>query len=203
MSAQTVNIPQGGAGFDDALQDALRQCLLLSDYDQATARWYQMTRMLRKAGCPQEVIDRYEDKLLEYFEQKQHAEDAPYGQVIKGNVGTLNIYQGKREVPMRKTITTQQIATAYKQCLSYTWGKSSLASIFRVCVQYYGLADNRSQFERDMSKAGVECPSGTLNSAFQANAYLPYPIEQWPEKGAKERVMILVDAFCKAVEGTE
>ena len=40
MSAQTVNIPQGGAGFDDTLQDALRQCLLLSDYDQATARWY-------------------------------------------------------------------------------------------------------------------------------------------------------------------
>ena len=61
-----------------------------------------MTRMLRKAGYPQELIDRYEDKLLEYFEQKQHAEDAPYGQVIKGNVGTLNIYQGKRKAPHRQ-----------------------------------------------------------------------------------------------------
>ena len=203
MSAHTPDIPRGGAGFDDALQDALRQCLLLSDYVRATAQWYQMTRMLRKAGCPQELIDKYGDMLLEYFEQKQHAEDTQYGQIIKGNVTTLNIYQCAREVPLRKTITTKQIVTAIEQCRQYIWGNSSLATIFRVCVQYYKLADNRSQFERNMNNAGVECPPGTLDSAFQANAYLAYPIEEWPEKGAKERVMKLVDAFCRAIEGKE
>ena len=203
MSAQNVNIQHDSAGFEDALKDALRQCLLLPDYDQAAARWLQITRTLRKAGCPYELIEKYEDQLLSYFEQKTHASDQLYGQVVNAGSGVINIFNGKREKGPRKAITTEQVVAAIKQCREYTWGKSSLATIFRVCVQYYKLADNRSQFERNMNNAGVECPPGTLDSAFQANAYLAYPIEEWPEKGAKERVMKLVEAFCRAIEGKE
>ena len=201
MSAQTVNIPNGGAGFDDALQDALRQCLLLPDYDQAAARWLQMTRLLRKLGCPQDLYEKYEDMLLDYFEQKRHADDHPYQQMINSNGGTINIYTGKREVPIKKTITTEQIVDAIHQCQSYMWGNSSLATIFCICREYYGLVDNMSQFEREMQRFDIECPTGTIDGTIRKNPYMRYPIEKWAEKGAKERVMKLVEAFRKIVEG--
>ena len=200
MSAQNVNIQHDSAGFEDALKDALRQCLLLPDYDQAAARWLQITRTLRKAGCPYELIEKYEDQLLSYFEQKTHASDQLYGQVVNAGSGVINIFNGKREKGPRKAITTEQVVAAIKQCREYRWGKSSLATIFRVCVQYYGLPDNMSLFEREMTRYGVECPAGTIDSTIRNNSYMHYPIEQWPEKGAMARVMKLVEEFCKTVD---
>ena len=161
----------------------------------------QMTRILRKAGCPLELIEMYEDKLLEYFEQKQHNNDNSYQQMISSNGGTINIYTGKRDIPLKKAITIEQIVDAIRQCSQYMWGNSALATIFCICQKNYGLPDNMSQFERDLRRFDINCPPGTIDSTIRKNPYMRYPIDMWKEKGAKERVSKLVDAFCEIVEG--
>ena len=130
---------------------------------------------LRKAGCPYELIEKYEDLLLEYFEQKQHKGDELYERVVS-NGGVVNIYKGPQEQKPKKPITTEQIVAGIGQCGQYMWGYSSLAVIYCVCT-------------------------GTIDSTIRKNAYLRYPIDQWEEKGAKERVMKLVGAFRQAVDG--
>lgn len=201
MSAQNVNMQHDSAGYDDAVKDALRQCLLLPDYHQAAALWMQMTRILRKAGCPQELIQKYEDQLVAYFEQKQHMDDPQYGQVVNAGGGVINIFHGQQEQKPKKPITTEQIVAGIGQCGQYMWGYSSLAVIYSVCTQCYSLPENMSHFEKEMNRYDVKCPAGTIDSTIRKNAYLRYPIDQWEEKGAKERVMKLVGAFRQAVDG--
>ena len=200
MSAQNVNIQHSSAGFDDALQCVLRQCCLLPDYNQAAALCMQTMLPLRKAGCPYELIEKYEDLLLEYFEQKQHKGDELYERVVS-NGGVVNIYKGPQEQKPKKPITTEQIVAGIGQCGQYMWGYSSLAVIYCVCTKCYSLPENRSHFEKEMNRYDVKCPAGTIDSTIRKNAYLRYPIDQWEEKGAKERVMKLVGAFRQAVDG--
>ena len=150
--------------------------------------------------CPYELIEKYEDLLLEYFEQKQHKGDELYERVVS-NGGVVNIYKGPQEQKPKKPITTEQIIGAIGKCSAYLWGYSSLAVIYCVCTKCYSLPENMSHFEKEMNRYDVKCPAGTIDSTIRKNAYLRYPIDQWEEKGAKERVMKLVGAFRQAVDG--
>ena len=82
---------QGEVGiYEKALGDALRQCKLLKDFDQAMARWGMLSRMARKMGAPAEMVEHHEDMLVEYFEQKNDSKMQMIGDIIMDNHGTLN-----------------------------------------------------------------------------------------------------------------
>lgn len=81
----------GEAGiYENALGDALRQCKLQKDFDMAMARWGMLRRMARKMGAPAELVEHYEDMLVEYFEQKNDSKIQTIGDIIMDNHGTLN-----------------------------------------------------------------------------------------------------------------
>lgn len=79
-----------GTVYDNALNDALRQCQLLSDFDQAMARWMMASRMARKMGAPVDLIHSYEDKLLNHYEQRSQQVGSNISQLIVDNHGTIN-----------------------------------------------------------------------------------------------------------------
>jgi len=76
--------------YESALGDALRQCLLQKDIDLAMARWVMFARMARKMGAPAELIERYEDQLIESFEKKTVPQLQMVGDIIMDNHGTFN-----------------------------------------------------------------------------------------------------------------
>ena len=76
--------------YEKALGDALRQCKLLKDFEQAMARWGMLSRMARKMGAPAELVEHHEDMLVEYFEQKNDSKMQMIGDIIMDNHGTLN-----------------------------------------------------------------------------------------------------------------
>lgn len=201
MNAQVTDITNGG-GVEIALHEVLRQCCLLPEYDQAAALWMKATRPLRVVGlCTLELFNQFETKLLETFERRLQQQQQACGQVVTTDGGTVNIYNGRQEQAVKTFPDMSRIVEAIKRCQQYMWGDSSLAVIFCVCQQYYGVANNKSQFERDLVRHNVVCPQGTISKAFSNNPYMSYPIEQWPQHDAKERVMKLVAAFRQEVEG--
>jgi hypothetical protein len=77
----------------------------------------------------------------------------------------------------------------------YFWGDSSLTVIFCTCRDYYGYADNMSQFERDF-----HCQEGLLSNTIRNNPYMRLPVDRWAQNGAKQRVLQLLEAYKNAVE---
>ena len=63
-----------------------------------------------------------------------------------------------------------------------------------------------SQFERELANLSYLvnpkylCSEGTISNTLKANPYMKLPVDKWEANGAKERALILRDAFVKAVE---
>ncbi len=56
--------------FCDVLDDALRQCQLLGDYEKASSRWLMVERMAIKMGVPPGIVLAYGERLISHFEQQ-------------------------------------------------------------------------------------------------------------------------------------
>ena len=85
------NTGQGGTdSFDKALEDAFRQCKLQKDLDTALVRWSMVARMARKMGAPADLVEKYEDRLIDHYanvaasdnSDKNNLFNAPVGQLI-------------------------------------------------------------------------------------------------------------------------
>ena len=87
------------------------------------------------------------------------------------------------------------MVTCVERVREYLWGDSALAVIFCVCRDCYGYANNMSQFERDFS-----CHDGLLSNTFRSNPYMRLNISKWEQKGVKQRVLRLMEAYRNAVE---
>lgn len=73
--------------FEDALEDALCQCLLMPDFIQATSRWFMASRLAQMMGAPDDMVRKYGNKLVAYFNQRNNQS---VGQLILDNHGTIN-----------------------------------------------------------------------------------------------------------------
>ena len=93
-------------------------------------------------------------------------------------------------------LTTELLLACVAQVREYFWSESSMAVIFCICRDCYGYANNMSQFEREF-----DCQEGLLSNTFRNNPYMRLPVGKWKQNGVKERVLKLVDAYKKAVEG--
>ena len=98
------------------------------------------------------------------------------------------IRKSRYEVPM--------LVECVEEVRGMFWADSSMAVIFCVCRDCYDYANNMSQFERDF-----QCKEGLLSNTFSDNPYMRKNINDWEKNGAKRRVLKLVEAYKKAVEG--
>lgn len=122
--------------------------------------------------------------------------------VINGNMnkngtdtyGTNNTHQ-------RREATAEEVARSAKACTDMMWGPAATAVLFSACRDVYNWADNASRFERLMQKSGVDCPTGTISNAMRNNPYMKAHVDYWGTMGAPQRVMKLLTAFEKQVDG--
>ena len=67
---------QGGSRSDDmmalALEDSLRQCMLMGDFDKALSRWFSMERMALMMGASPNLVLEYGTRLIEHFEKAKN-----------------------------------------------------------------------------------------------------------------------------------
>ena len=112
------------------------------------------------------------------------------------HVTIVNDRQRKENKENEPTLTTELLLACVAQVREYFWSESSMAVIFCVCRDCYGYANNMSQFEREF-----DCQEGLLSNTFRNNPYMRLPVGKWKQNGVKERVLKLVDAYKKAVEG--
>ena len=54
--------------YEAALNDALRECQLMKDYEKASSRWSMVSRMALKMGAPVELVLDYGDRLMAHYE---------------------------------------------------------------------------------------------------------------------------------------
>ena len=93
--------------------------------------------------------------------------------------------------------TMEEALDAYRDCRSFTWGASSIATLFCVCRDFYGFDVNMSDFERRAIKAGEDIKPGTIASAMRYNPYMKTHVKNWEKQHAMERVMVLVKELRK------
>ena len=94
-----------------------------------------------------------------------------------------------------KTADVSMLTACVDSVREYFWRDSALAVIFCMCRDYYGYADNMSQFERDF-----HCQEGLLSNTFRNNPYMRLHVDKWAQNGAKQRVLRLVEAYQNVVE---
>ena len=98
------------------------------------------------------------------------------------------------------------MSRAISEVQPFFWGISSYAVLFCVCRDCFDYPDNMSQFERELASLSYQespkflCSEGTISNTLKANPYMKLPVDKWEANGAKERALILRDAFVKAVE---
>jgi hypothetical protein len=84
------NTGQGGMNFfDTALGDALRQCKLQKDLDTALVRWSMASRMARKMGAPADLVEKYEDRLIDHYANVAASDNSNKNNLFNGPVGQL------------------------------------------------------------------------------------------------------------------
>ena len=123
--------------------------------------------------------------------------------VINGNMnrsGTEH-YSNKAEEESRDDMPSQeQFVKAVGRVQQLFWATSAIATIFCVCRDRYGVKVSASEFERQMNKANINCPEGTIKNAMKNNPYMKLPISKWAMNGAQERVMFLIKKFEEAID---
>ncbi len=92
-------------------------------------------------------------------------------------------------------LTAALLAKAIAACKALMWGNAAYAVPFCVCRDVYHAEDNAANFERLLAEGGTVIPEGTINTAMNRNPWMKFHIDKWQEKGAKNRVLKLRDAF--------
>lgn len=118
----------------------------------------------------------------------------------EGQVNTYNENSREKEESRDETPSQEQFVRAVGKVKALFWGTSSIATIFCVCRDRYGAKVSASEFERQMNKANINCPEGTIRNTMRNNPYMKLPINKWANNGAQERVMVLIDKFVEAIE---
>ena len=119
------------------------------------------------------------------------------GQLIIENTGSITYNDHRspaREADAAKGVSKEAMGRAIRAVQGLFWGQSSYAVVFCVCRDYYGYPDNMSLFEREF-----DCAPGTISGTFRNNDYMKLPVSRWRDNGAKERVLVLAEAYQKAV----
>lgn len=81
--------PSQESPYEAALSDAMRQCKLKPDYDSAMALWGVISRTILKMGAPVDMVLRYGDSLIEYYEEKEEKRDKRSLDFIFDNHGNI------------------------------------------------------------------------------------------------------------------
>jgi len=79
--------------FVEVLDDALRQCLVLDDFEKASSRWMMAERMALKMGAPASLVIEYGSRLLAHFERRKETADPARSlieQLVLDNHGNIN-----------------------------------------------------------------------------------------------------------------
>lgn len=116
--------------------------------------------------------------------------------------GAKVVYQERAAAaPMGAELDRGGLARAMKAVQCHMWAASAYAVLFCECRDHWGYPNNMAQFERDVESIVEEqsldyhCKAGTLSDAFRHNPYLEKSVERWPECGAKERSLLLLQKF--------
>lgn len=120
--------------------------------------------------------------------------------VINGNMVKSGPDQFQNTSSEKKSINSEQVVSALKQCGAYIWGNAAYSIAFCVCRDVYHMGDNASQYERMLAERGIVIPAGTINTAMSRNQWLKYHVDNWEENGASDRALKLRDAFKEQVE---
>lgn len=120
--------------------------------------------------------------------------------VINGNMVKSGPDQFQNTSSEKKSISSEQVVSALKQCGAYIWGNAAYSIAFCVCRDLYHMGDNASQYERMLAERGIVIPAGTINTAMSRNQWLKYHVNNWEENGASDRALKLRDAFKEQVE---
>lgn len=112
------------------------------------------------------------------------------------------------EVPSLWERTGGEVAfvRAVEAVQSFFWAQSSWAVVYCVCRDYMGIPSNVSDFERrvqalSFSKTNVmECRNRTIQKTLENNDYMGYPVNTWPKRGAKERVLLLAEKLLEELK---
>ena len=127
---------------------------------------------------------------------------------IMDNHGTMNVHahEDSSKKENKQDIAPDVLSRAISEVQPFFWGISSYAVLFCVCRDCFNYPDNMSQFERELANLSYLvnpkylCSEGTISNTLKANPYMKLPVDKWEANGAKERALILRDAFVKAVE---
>ena len=124
-----------------------------------------------------------------------------YGDVIEagGVKNVTNNYYGETTAkPSDEMPSDELLAKAIEGCQAYFWANSSYAVLFCLLRDEYGMADNMSQFEREVEqlpyvgKRSYTCPKGTIVNAFSNNPIYKQPVGKWKDK-ASIRILKLLE----------
>ena len=119
--------------------------------------------------------------------------------VINGNMtnsGPENDYS--EDLGNAPLVSFETVKKAYNKCKEYVWSPAAIATVFCVCRDIYGWADNASSFERLMG-----CAVGTISNTIRNNPYMRLHVCKWESNGAKQRVLVLMEEFRKRVDEEE
>lgn len=179
--ASSASDRNGVLSYDDALQDAIRQCLLIGDYDRAVSRWFTVSRLARMMGVPDRVVQKYENELLALLSKGSH---------IDGLLPHTSATDAA-------AVAADRLTRAVEACASNFWGNSSWAVVFCICRDCCGYQGTMADFERLVATLPLrrpqfyECPAGTIQKTLSNNPYMQQPVTKWQQLGAKERVLLL------------
>ena len=167
-----------GLPYEDAIKRAVRECKLLKDYEHARLVWTIVSDMVQRLGAPYELVRKYQEELIAYFENRNNQPSADLMELLT-HAATLG---------------------------SYFWGKSSWAVIYRACRDKLGYGNlTVSDFEKYVmrlsKKQTIPFPvkKGSVQKAIENNSFLTKHVDEWEKEGVKERAIKLRDQFLQAV----
>lgn len=111
-----------------------------------------------------------------------------------------NVSTSKSANKSERRVDSESLSRALKRCKAFIWGNAAYGIIFCVCRDLYHCANNASNFERMLAKAGIEIPDGTINNAISRNSWMKHHIEKWEQHNVMERVLKLRDIFIQEME---
>jgi hypothetical protein len=141
--------------------------------------------------------------------------DKGYGMkvnLVKYKRARINADKGSKEnEPPR-----QHLIQAIVACKDMFWGQTAWAVVYVLCREDYGIADNKSLFERyvqdllkepELKEMDKGCPSGTIQSAETgkdgSGAFYQKPSSSWTICGAPARAIELMSALRQKLKDLE
>ena len=166
-----------GLPYEDAIRKAVRECKLLKDYEHARFTWTVASDMVQRLGAPYELVRKYQEELIAYFENRNNQPSADLMELLT-RAATLGLY---------------------------FWGKSSWAVIYCACRDKLGYGNlTVSDFEKYVirlskkQKTPYPIKKGTVQKAIENNPFMSKHVDDWEKEGVKERALRLRDQFLQA-----